>query len=524
MEDKNADVEHHSKAGSEKLNHDATMPGDLTQWDHAAEKRLLRKIDFRLIPFLSLLYLCSFLDRVNIGQARLDNLEKDLHLKGNQYNIALVVFFVGYVITEVPSNIALKWLKPSRWIPLIMLFWGITMTLMGVVHNFGGLVAARFCLGLAESGLFPGICFYLTMWYKRDEANFRVSLFFSAATLSGAFGGLLAYGISRMAGVGGKDGWSWIFIIEGILTFVIALAAPFMIDDFPEESRFLTAEEKDHCVRRLRADQGAAGEAPFAWSHLWAAVKDWNFSTSAFEYVAVYALIYIGVAEPLYSLALFTPTIIAELGHWTRPQAQLLSTPPYFLAFFITLASALYSDRLKKRGYFNIFWMTVVCIGYAIQLGVNPAKHPGAAYFGVFLCVGGVAPCISNTITWCGNNIGPVYKRATGMGILFTVGNSGGIVSSLVYITHDSPRYFRGHGCGLGFAFMAVALSTLMTITNSRENARRDALYGTTPSNALDSMSEADKGAQLKIWGLDGMTEEEITALGDRHPGFRYYP
>ncbi|GAA5964119.1 hypothetical protein JCM21900_004514 [Sporobolomyces salmonicolor] len=488
------------------------------------EKRILRKIDFKLVPFLSLLYLLSFLDRVNIGQAKLDNLVQDLHLKGQEYNIALVTFFVGYVITETPSNIALKKLRPSRWIPFIMICWSVVMTLMGLVHNFAGLTAARFFLGLAESGLFPGICFYLTMWYKRDEANLRISLFFSSATLSGAFGGLLAYGLGKMEGVGGKPGWAWIFIIEGLLTFLVACAAPFLMDDFPEDAKFLTAEEKVHVVRRLAEDQGAAGEAPFAWSHVTSALKDWR--------TYMYMFVYLGVAEPLYSLALFTPTIISSLGAFTRAESQLLSTPPYFLAFIVTLCSALYSDRVKNRGLFNIFWMTIVVIGYAILCSINPVEKPGVAYFAVFLCVCGVAPSISNTITWAGNNMGPVYKRATGMGMMFTLGNSGGIVSSLVYFSQDSPRYVRGHAVGLGFAAMAVILSTVLHFNLKAENARRDREYGPALSefsqsgaNGAELVAKTQAHAELKVrLGLEGQSEEEIEALGDRHPAFRYIP
>ncbi|ORY88082.1 major facilitator superfamily domain-containing protein [Leucosporidium creatinivorum] len=478
------------------------------------EKHLLRKIDFKLVPFLSLLYLLSFLDRVNIGQAKLDGLEDDLNLVGNQYNIALVVFFVGYVITEVPSNILLKKLRPTRFIPMIMVSWGIVMTLMGIVHNFAGLTAARFVLGLTESGLFPGICFYLTMWYRRREANLRISIFFSSATLAGAFGGLLAYGISQMDGLGGRAGWAWIFIIEGLLTLVVGLAAPFLMADFPEESKFLTPDEKAAVIARLKEDQGAAGEAKFSKVHFFNAVKDWR--------VYCYMLIYIGVAEPLYSLALFVPTIIANLGTFTRPQAMLLSTPPYFLAFFVTLASALYSDRIGHRGYFNVFWMSVAALGYIILLAVDPRKHPAPAYFAVFLAVTGVAPCISGTITWCGNNIGPTLKRATGMGMMFTLGNSGGIVSSLVYFKQDSPRFQRGHAVGLGFACMAILLSLFLTFNLKRENARRDALYGTATLGQDDIVSGKMTQEQLQRWGLEGMSEDEITALGDRHPAFRY--
>uniref|UniRef100_A0A0K3C9C4 BY PROTMAP: gi/647401743/emb/CDR48098.1/ RHTO0S16e01200g1_1 [Rhodosporidium toruloides] n=1 Tax=Rhodotorula toruloides TaxID=5286 RepID=A0A0K3C9C4_RHOTO len=472
----------------------------------AEEKKLMRKIDYKLVPFLSLLYLLSFLDRVNIGQARLDGLEKDLHLKGNQYQIALVVFFVGYVSTEIPGNILLKKMRPSRFIPAIMISWGIVMTLMGTCSNFAGLVAARFFLGLTESVLFPGICFYLVSWYKRNESNLRIAIFFSSATLSGAFGGLLAYGLSKMAG------------IEGLLTFVVGCISPWMIEDFPEEAQFLTPAEREHVVRRLKEDTGAAGT--FKMKYVMDAFKDWK--------TYVFALIYIGVAEPLYALSLFSPTIISELGTFSRAQSQLLSTPPYALAFFITLATAIYSDRIQRRGIFNIFWMTVVIIGYGILIGIETQKHPGVAYFAVFLCVCGVAPCIANTIVWTGNNFSGVLKRGTSMGVMFAVGNSGGIVSSLVYRTQDKPRYILGHAVGLGFAGMCVLLSIFMMVYFQRENARRDAKYGKVPdfvlgANGEELTSVADDPEIRRRFGLDGMTEEQIEGLGDKNPLFRYY-
>ncbi|GAA5943177.1 uncharacterized protein JCM15063_005226 [Sporobolomyces koalae] len=484
------------------------------------EKRIVRKIDYKLVPFLSLLYLLSFLDRVNIGQAKLDGLEKDLKLTPHQYSIALIVFFVGYVVTETPSNVLLKRLRPSIYIPCLMVVWGIVMTLMGLVHNFAGLAAARLALGLAESGLFPGICLYLSCWYQRGETNLRIAIFFSSATLSGAFGGLLAYGLSQMHGVGGKPGWAWIFIIEGLMTFVVACAAPFLMTDFPEQSKFLTPREKTFVVARLRKDQGAAGEAGFAWSHIASACKDYR--------VWMYMLIYIGVAEPLYSLALFVPTIISGLGKFSRAESQLLSTPPYFLAFFITLASAFYSDRKKLRGPFNVFWMTIVVIGYAILLSINPLKKPGVAYFALFLCVGGVAPSIACTISWLTVNIGPSYKRAMASGMMFTLGNSGGIVSSLVYFAVDKPRYLRGHGVGLGFAAMAVILSLVLHLDYKRDNARRDRLYGKPEEyedgSGIDSMTRSltDPVLQKRL-GLEGMSAKEIENLGDHHPLFRYF-
>lgn len=163
--------------------------------------------DIRIVPWVGLLYLLSFLDRSNIGNANLFGLSKDLGLSSTQYAACLACFFVFYVLCEVPSNMVMKAWRPSMWIPIIMIAWGVVMTGMGFVQNFGGLLAARILLGVTEAGLFPGVAFFLTQWYRRFEISFRVALFFSAATVAGAFGGLLARLINLMDGAAGYEGW-----------------------------------------------------------------------------------------------------------------------------------------------------------------------------------------------------------------------------------------------------------------------------------------------------------------------------
>lgn len=180
----------------------------------------------KLIPWLSFLYLISFLgtvrdlesfvhtnhvfaDRTNIGNAKIEGLTEDLNLTTGTYNAALSLFFVSYAGFEPLTNILLKRLRPSIFIPIIMVLWGICMTCMGLVHNFSGLATARFFLGVAEAGLFPGVQYYLSCWYKRQEFGIRSAIFFSAAALAGSFGGLLAAAIAQMDGIGGKPGWAW---------------------------------------------------------------------------------------------------------------------------------------------------------------------------------------------------------------------------------------------------------------------------------------------------------------------------
>ncbi|KAI9676987.1 MAG: hypothetical protein M1817_006826 [Caeruleum heppii] len=224
--------------------HDAEWAGANPDFSHINEKKVLRKMDLRLIPMLALLYLLSFLDRGNIGNAKIEGLVQDLNMTEPQYNWTLTVFFFTYCLFEVPSNLLLKRFRPSIWLPSIMVAWGTVMTLMGIVKDFKGLLIARLFLGVTEAGLFPGVAFFITMWYARHEAQLRQAMFFSAASVAGAFSGLLAFAISKMDGVGNLEGWRWIFILEGILTVVVAIIAFFTLYDFPDTAGFLTTEER----------------------------------------------------------------------------------------------------------------------------------------------------------------------------------------------------------------------------------------------------------------------------------------
>jgi MFS family permease len=203
---------------------------------HTTERRITTKIDLHIIPFVIVLYLMAFLDRVNIANARAFGLEKDLGMTGVQYNTALTIFFVPYIICEIPSNILLKKFSPRVWLALCCIGFGAVTALQGLVQNYSGILATRFFLGIFECGMFPG-CFYLLgAWYRRHEAQKRFSLFFSSTSLAGAFGGLLASAIGKMDYVRGYRGWRWIFILEGCFTVLVGIVFLFTFPTFPEEA------------------------------------------------------------------------------------------------------------------------------------------------------------------------------------------------------------------------------------------------------------------------------------------------
>ncbi|KAG9089629.1 hypothetical protein FRC06_001452, partial [Ceratobasidium sp. 370] len=349
---------------------------------------LLRKLDRRILPWMAGLFLMSFLDRSNIGNARLDGLETDLGLRGLQFNNALAIFYPFYIIAEVPSNIMLKRTRPSLWFAFIMVSWGIVMTLMGLVKNYRGLMIARVFLGIAEGGLFPGIAFYITLWYRRSETGTRLAIIYATATVAGAFGGLLARGITEMRGVGGLKGWAWIFILEGLLTVVVASAAYFFIPDHPTTVKFLSPREQTKLVQRLQNDTGGLSQE-FEMCYVWDAVKDWK--------TYAYMFIFIACTTPTYSMSLFLPTIIKNMGY-TAEKAQLLSVPPYVLACILTVIIGITADRLRTRGRFMIIFFRFAMLIASVK--------PGVQYTAVFVAAAGTFPTNAMCMAWCGNNIG----------------------------------------------------------------------------------------------------------------------
>ncbi|KAG8751002.1 hypothetical protein FRC12_012648 [Ceratobasidium sp. 428] len=451
------------------------------QFDAARTRSLLRKMDWNIVPFLALLYLLSFLDRTNIGNARLAGLEDDLKMNklSLQYNTALAIFFPFYVAAEIPSNMMLKKTRPSLWFAIIMVAWGLCMTFMGFVTSYPGLLVARAFLGIAEGGLFPGVTFYITMWYRRHECGLRMAIFFSAATAAGAFGGLLARGISEMRGLGGKAGWAWIFILEGLLTLIVAGIAFFVINDYPETARFLNEEERHEVVRRLREDRSALADE-FGMQYFWDAIKDWK--------IWVHMFITIGIYTPLYSFSLFLPTIIKNMGY-TNEKSQLMTVPPYVAACICTIAAGKIADTHKKRGPYMIFFCLLAIAGFTMLIS---SQKPGIQYAGTFLAAMGVYPNVPMGVAWNGNNIGGSTKRGVGLAMHVGFGNLGGVIGAFIYRSKNAPHFYPGHGTLIATLTMSATLSLFMTTWLSRENARRDQVAAERglPLNAEDYTPE----------------------------------
>ncbi|CAJ2506217.1 Uu.00g003470.m01.CDS01 [Anthostomella pinea] len=456
---------------------------------HTTERKIVTRIDWRLIPFLCIMYLLAFLDRVNIANARSFFLARDLHLEKVEYNTALTIFFVPYVFFEIPSNILLKRFSPRIWLPGCMLGFGIMSVCQGLVQNYAGLLATRFFLGVFETGMFPG-CFYLIgMWYKRSEAQKRYSLFFSSTSLAGAFGGLLASAIGKMDGIRGYSGWRWIFILEGILTCVAAIIFFFIFPSFPEQAKWLTEEERAYVKARLQADQGSsAAERKISLRDVVNVMKDHRVWLGGF--------MYFGLIVPAYSYAFFAPTIISTYNY-SAIQTQLHSVPPWAASFVFSLLLATLSDWTRHRAAFAIVPLAMTVSAFAVLLTVHTNKTVEYAMLHLItMGTYGVMPII---VCWFTMNLGGHHRRSIGTAWQIGFGNIGGIIATYAFLDTDAPYFHNGYSICLGFTCLSALASTLYFISIRMENRKR--------AKAATNV------------GLSGY---EKTELGDLNPEFKY--
>ncbi|TCD62575.1 hypothetical protein EIP91_006725 [Steccherinum ochraceum] len=464
-------------------------PGDAAQ---ITEWKVLAKIDYRVVPMLCLMYLLSFLDRVNIGNAALFGLKEDLHLVGNEYNNALVIFFIPYIVFEVPSNTLMKRFKPHVWLSGCMFLFGLTTCMQGLTQNYAGILAARFFLGVFENGMLPGGLYLLAMWYRREDALKRMALFYGSATLGGAFGGLLASAIGKMDGMRGFRGWRWVFILEGALTCVLSILLFFLISDFPEEVTWLTPEEKAFVKTRLEEDAGVSQRhEKITLRYALSVISDYK--------VIIGGFMYFGLNVPAYGYAYFSPTIIQQLGH-SSIQSQLLSVPPWACTWVLAVSLAYFSDRIRHRFLFALVPLLIAIAGFVTLLR-RDLQNTKVGYAALFLAVAGTVGALPVVLCWFTTNLAGHRRRAIAIGWQTTFGNIGGIIAAYAFLAKDAPRYTTGYALCIAFLCIAITSCTLYLLACIAENRKRD------------------KHPSLG----DSLSAEEKQLMGDLNPEYRYF-
>ncbi|KAH9823264.1 major facilitator superfamily domain-containing protein [Melampsora americana] len=496
-------------------------------------RKLVRKLDINTMPILSLLWLSCFIDRTNIGNAKIAGLEKDLGLKGIQFNIGLAVFFLTYVSSEIPSNLLIGRFGIKNWLAFLVCGWGIVTLCSAFMTNYISFIVTRLFLGLFEGGMLPGMVLYLSTLYRKDELQLRIGILISCVALGGAFSGLLAYGIQKMNGIRHQPGWAWVFILEGISTIVLSIIGWFILCPNIASAKFLDTAEKNFAANRLKIhcdvyrdrshswprdskqdsipeDDRTAGqnlrfsnltESPepehFEWAEVRRGLRDPQAWMTGF---AVMSLL-----VELYSFSFFLPTLVRGMGY-VGAQAQLFSSYPYLPAAGMVIIVALVSDKARIRGPLVLVLLPISVAGYIMACLSRSSR---VRYASVFFMTMGIFPSLSCFLTILPNNSSGVTKRATTIAVQVMIGNLAGFVAPFVYTTaaHQGPRFLKGHTIALAFVCAAWSCTAANVLYCWKENIARKA--GKRDHVAREYWKQRDQGATK-------------SPIGDRDPTFLY--
>lgn len=425
LKDAPQSVEHHHKAGGLAAN----MSPERRQ---QVEKTLKRKLDMRCSLFV-LIYIMNYLDRNNIAAARLGGLQEDLGIDNTQYATCLSILYVGYILMQVPSNMIINRIpRPSIYISVVMLLWGMISTLSGNTHNFAGMVAVRFFIGFVEAAFLPGALLILSKWYTRRELTLRNAILFCGNLISNAFSSLVGAAVlSNMEGTLGHRAWRWLYWIEGAATMVIAIAAIFILPDLPHNSRGFTEEERAVAVLRMtedvgEADEDSAEQSPFAG--LIMAVKD----------VKIYVMMLTFTAYVVgLSFNAFFPTLTRTLG-FGYITTLLMSAPPWAFACVVSIINAWHADRQQERFWHIVGPIFGGLVGFIISMCT---LNTAARYVALFLQASSYAGFIV-FYSWISSSFPrPPAKRAVAIAMINAFSQLGNIAGS--YVWNMSANGFR---------------------------------------------------------------------------------
>jgi len=454
-----------------------------------AEKRLVRKLDRRILPIACLLYLFAYLDRSNLGNARLQGLTGDA-LGGDPTGILFdwvnSVFFFSYIICQVPASVVSKLFPPRVWVACSAIGWGISSTLMASAFNFAGLMTARVFLGIFEAGFAPAIPLYFSLFYTKGEMGLRMAYWFGFAAVAGAFGGLLAFGVGHSHADVAR--WKLLFIIEGTPATLLGVFTLFLLPNRPESTTYLTESERELAVERMNRSTSGDTGAVVNKAHISMAFKDWRIYTGG--------VIYFGLNCALASTSAFLPTILTTLGY-SNARAQLFTVPPYAVAAVVLVSFSYASDRMQSRGIFMAVSCTIGAIGYLLMLVVLENNH--VRYFATFCIVSGTYTTIGLIIAWFAHNLGSETKKATGIPMFMAIGQCGSVLGSHIYPKTEQPAYTKGFAIGCALLFLCAVCSLVLSLSYRMDNARRDRLYGKPdPDARVDTYELADKAPDFR--------------------------
>lgn len=425
------------------------------------EIALVKKLDRWIMPMLWSMYWLNYLDRNAIALARLNDLEKDLNMTSTQYQTCVSILFVGYLLGQIPSNMFLTRTRPSRYMGIMMMLWAVVSACTALSKDFTGLLLTRFFLGLTEAPYYPGAVYILSIFYNRKEVATRIAILYTGNILATAFAGLIAAGIFYgLDDVSGIAGWKWLFILQGVVTFVIAVVGYFVLPDFPLTTKWLTEEERQLAYSRMELDTVANSGETSTWNGFKQATKDpmvWVFAMMAHMHLAANGF------------KNFFPTVVETLGFNTTV-TLVLTCPPYLIAGAITILVSWSSGKFNERTWHITISKAVATIGFVAACAT---LNTAGRYISMAVFTIGTYGVNSLILGWCGSVCGQTKeKKAVAISIVTTIMNASFVWTPYLWPKSDGPRYVIALGSSAGFSVATALLAWVAKMVMLRRNRK----------------------------------------------------
>lgn len=408
------------------------------------EKRIRLKVDFRLCTIAGLLCSLNLLDSGIISSASVTSMLHDLGLNhGNRYSVSILIFTVASVCFQLPATLAVRILGPRSFFALITFSFGLITLCTAFIHTWKEMILMRVLLGVAMSGIYPGLALLISSWYPREELQLRFAFLQCGEVIVLATGGIVNYGLNHLNGRGGLKGWQWMFLVQGLVACVIGVATYWWIVDFPERSDqsflFLSKDEAHVAASRIQRDRGDVIPAPFSWTEVLRHFLD----PKIYGFAASFFLLNLMST----SLSYFLPIILQSGMGFSTNKAILLSAPPYYYTVIPVLLSSRIGDRYRLRGPVITFNSLCLIAGF-IMLGF--ADQVTVRYVGTYLATGAYVSNWAALNSYQASNITGQWKRAVTAAAITACNGLGGVAGSFIVRQQEAPRYLTAIWVSIG--------------------------------------------------------------------------
>ncbi|KAI6090978.1 MFS transporter [Hypoxylon rubiginosum] len=436
--------------------------------DPETNKRILRKIDFRLMPIMCGLYLLQYLDKVTLSYAAVMGIRTDTGMNNSDYSWAGSIFYLGYLVFSYPHNRLMQILPIAKYMSVMVLIWGAVLCLTALVHDVAGMMATRFFLGAGEGSITAGFVLITSQWYTIAEQPFRTGIWFTFNGMAQIVGGAIAFGVSRGLEQHpiGVASWKFLFIIVGAATFLYGILMWFFLPDSPLSAKWLNDEEKHIVVERIRGNQQGIGSKIFKWYQVREAFTDFR------TYLNFLCIVAINI--PNGGITVFFTLMITSYG-FSSQQSFLLSMPAGCMQLIIGWGFPYLASRTGKRSLMAIICMLLSLFGIGLMTGLarnDPLNARVGQLFAYYLMIACPATALIIILSTVSSNAAGYTKKTTVNAIVLIGYCVGFLIGPQTF--RDPPYYYNGKYVIIAMYFIGLSCFIAMYLLNKRENARRD--------------------------------------------------